>query len=666
MRVAPVTIGNPITRTTPPSITIYKEDGTTAIDEDAYSYDPSTGVLTWNAHADTPAEGDKYEVVWDYPPFVSEIKSGDRTYRVGIDFSYNNVDGTIHWNDPGLHPDEGDEYTVYFSNTLNLTGGGVAATTDISAYAPSRGFPPLSSTSPMEITVGSNTYTEGTEFSFDRATGIIDWTGGSAPLGTEPSGSMAIELGTGNALSYYSNVFTLEAGTGDDILGYLNLDAIEEGEHWAKAQDAILDLNGVEVRRSSNTIDDLIGETTLELKSIGHVGMNIVLDTEEAIKSIESFVEAYNDAMDWINIRLSEEEEVEQDSEEWQTSDDFDKKFGLLHGNSLLWQTKNRLRQLISDPITNMGPLSMLSQLGITTEEADYGKSGKLEFDQTKFMEALTPGEIPFYDQWMTDALTSSTEPLSEIHDSFVPGDFSITVGGKTTTISVTNQDTLTTLAQKINDAKIRADVGSPDFDMPAPVRAKIVDNTLAIISEDIDEDLYIQDTDGVLKSLGLDVTLPEDSAHHVLGTEYYVADLMSKSMDMLDEYVDGLVSSVPINVGGDSSTPNGRITSEIYFMQQEISYIDKRIEDYEYQISLTETRLWRQYAAAEQSIALYNAQLSSMTQTFSNMSGVALKFAGPFQTVEIRYKINQIKTKRKRRRNRTMCGSASSLNSFV
>lgn len=609
------TIGDPVTGSVPPSVTIYESDGTTPVDKADYSYDPTTGELSWGALT----EGDEYVVKWDYPPYVAEIKAGDRTYRVGIDFDYDNVNGTIHWNDPGLHPSEGDEYTVYFSNTVNVSGTG-AATTDISSYVTGGSYP---SAEPLEITAGGSTYTEGTHFTFDRDAGTINWNNGTAPL-TDPGVGveMSINVGTGNSFSYHSNVFTLEAGTGDDILGYFNLDATEEGAHWVKAQDAILDLNGVEVRRSSNTIDDLVGNTTLELKNIGHVGMNIVLDTEQAITSIETFVEAYNEAMDWINIRLSEEQQVEQGSEDWQTSEDFNKKFGLLHGNSVLWQTKNRLRQLISDPVTTLGPLSMLSEIGITTEEADYGKSGKLEFDQTKFMEALTPGEVPFYDQWMTDALTNSSDPLSEIRDGFQSGEFSITVGGKTTTISVTDKDSLTTLSQKINDAKIRAEVGSPDFDIPAPVRSKIVNNTLAIISEDLDDDLYIQDTDGVLKSLGLDVTLPDDSAHHVLGTEYFVADLMTQSMDNLEEYVKSLVSAVPVNVGGGTSTPDGRIASEIYFMQQEISYIDKRIEDYERQISLTEVRLWKQYAAAEQSIALYSAQLSSMTQTFANWSG--------------------------------------------
>ncbi|HPJ26529.1 MAG TPA: flagellar cap protein FliD N-terminal domain-containing protein, partial [Synergistaceae bacterium] len=139
-----VTIGNPITGTVPPSVTIYDDEGS-VISKDAYSYDPASGVLTWNTHAETPAEGDAYAVAWDYPPYVAEIKAGEQTYTVNTDFTYDNSDGSIHWNDPGSHPAEGEEYTVYFSNTLNVTGTGSGATTDISAYAPLGGFPSLSS-----------------------------------------------------------------------------------------------------------------------------------------------------------------------------------------------------------------------------------------------------------------------------------------------------------------------------------------------------------------------------------------------------------------------------------------------------------------------------------------------------------------------------------------
>ena len=110
---------------------------------------------------------------------------------------------------------------------------------------------------------------------------------------------------------------------------------------------------------------------------------DIVLDAEKAVNAITDFIDAYNAAMDWINIRVSEKP-IEDPQEEYQ------KKIGLLRGDSLLWQTKSRMRSLISDPIATGGAFAMLSQIGITPEATDYGKSGMLEFDVDKFMSART------------------------------------------------------------------------------------------------------------------------------------------------------------------------------------------------------------------------------------------------------------------------------------
>ena len=149
------------------------------------------------------------------------------------------------------------------------------------------------------------------------------------------------------------------------------------------AQDATIKIDGLEVQRSDNEISDLIEGLTLKLNGTGHVVTDIVLDAEKAVNAITDFIDAYNAAMDWINIRVSEKP-IEDPQEEYQ------KKIGLLRGDSLLWQTKSRMRSLISDPIATGGAFAMLSQIGITTEATDYGKSGMLEFDVDKFMSAMT------------------------------------------------------------------------------------------------------------------------------------------------------------------------------------------------------------------------------------------------------------------------------------
>jgi flagellar hook-associated protein 2 len=163
-----------------------------------------------------------------------------------------------------------------------------------------------------------------------------------------------------------------------DNLG-LNLD---DPEHHIAAQDAKLVIDGVSVTRPSNEISDLIQGLTLNINGVGKVRADIVLDAQKAVESIQSFVAAYNDTMDWINVRLQEKKVEEPESE-------LEAQRGLLRGDSILWQAKAHLRQIVADPLSLDG-FSQLSQIGITTESIDYGKSGKLEFDTDKFMAAMT------------------------------------------------------------------------------------------------------------------------------------------------------------------------------------------------------------------------------------------------------------------------------------
>jgi flagellar hook-associated protein 2 len=146
--------------------------------------------------------------------------------------------------------------------------------------------------------------------------------------------------------------------------------------------DAVLRVDGLEVTRSSNSIADLLKGVTLELKSPGTVNLDVSLDAKEAVESVKSTVDAYNAALDWINKRLVEKTvESPQDALERQR--------GLLRGDSLLWTSKQSMREIAMMPTGSGEGSPTLSSLGIRTESADFGKSGKLEFDESAFMEKM-------------------------------------------------------------------------------------------------------------------------------------------------------------------------------------------------------------------------------------------------------------------------------------
>lgn len=166
-----------------------------------------------------------------------------------------------------------------------------------------------------------------------------------------------------------------ELGLLDDTGAYKN--------ELQEASNAMLKVDGLTVERASNTIDDLFDGVKFEVKYQGKATIDIVLDAEEAVSSVKSMIEAYNAALDWINIRMTEEPVSDPQS-------DIERRWGLLRGDSLLWGAKQNMRYIISKPRSyEDGSLATLASLGIETDSSDYGKSGKLAFDESKFMKAM-------------------------------------------------------------------------------------------------------------------------------------------------------------------------------------------------------------------------------------------------------------------------------------
>lgn len=181
--------------------------------------------------------------------------------------------------------------------------------------------------------------------------------------------------------------YAIDTADTDGILRQLGV--LDESGSFANelktAKDAVLKVDGLEVTRSSNTIDDLIDGVTIDIAGEGTASVDVTLDAEEAVDSIKSMVEAYNATMDWINIRVSEKEDEDAEDGTVQT------RWGLLHGDSMLWSTKQNMRYTVSKSYSSAveGDYSTLSSIGVTTESDNYGESGELEFDESAFMDAM-------------------------------------------------------------------------------------------------------------------------------------------------------------------------------------------------------------------------------------------------------------------------------------
>jgi len=170
----------------------------------------------------------------------------------------------------------------------------------------------------------------------------------------------------------------------------------------ASAQDAILNLNGVEVLRSSNNIDDLIAGVTLNLKkpSEDELSLKVEPDRELIKEKVINFIGSYNRLLAELQILTKNDPAVVEEltylsDEELETSRE---NLGMFQGEISLNQMKSRLQRVLMSPYeTEAGQeISLLAHVGISTNATGQAGSinagklrGYLEMDMEKFDQAL-------------------------------------------------------------------------------------------------------------------------------------------------------------------------------------------------------------------------------------------------------------------------------------
>ena len=187
------------------------------------------------------------------------------------------------------------------------------------------------------------------------------------------------------------------------------------------ARDAIITMEGIEIKRSSNNIDDLIPGITLNVKGISErpVDINIEADLEGIKEAIISFVGNYNRLLAEINVLTSSRSSTTPDMprsvirgderviEEltYLTKDEaaqMKERLGAFSGDVTLTTLKNNLMRTISAPYpTDLErELSLLAQIGISTNASrstGYEVSrlrGYLEIDE-KALDAALEMKVP-------------------------------------------------------------------------------------------------------------------------------------------------------------------------------------------------------------------------------------------------------------------------------
>ncbi len=148
------------------------------------------------------------------------------------------------------------------------------------------------------------------------------------------------------------------------------------------ASDARVEIDGVEVSRPRNQIDDLIPGTTLELQGTSDRPASITVqpDTESVKDAIINFVGAYNQVVRDVNILTRNEqaiiEEIGYFSED--EREQARERLGMLQGDSMLNNMRSRLQTIMMNayPTTSGQELNLLAEMGISTNASGFNTGG--------------------------------------------------------------------------------------------------------------------------------------------------------------------------------------------------------------------------------------------------------------------------------------------------
>jgi flagellar hook-associated protein 2 len=186
------------------------------------------------------------------------------------------------------------------------------------------------------------------------------------------------------------------------------------------AADAQAYINGVSISSDDNKLENIEGmvidiSSTTGTSSTDTVDISVALDTTAVSSNISTFVIAYNAVIEFINERLTFNEDTGAT--------------GSFVGDSSVRNIVNNLRSIIGESYTSINPtIDSLALMGITTKSTSDKDNGKLTFSTSTFLtvysdfqsqvEELFSSTADNFSDTMIDALDSYIDPLTGILDT--------------------------------------------------------------------------------------------------------------------------------------------------------------------------------------------------------------------------------------------------------
>jgi len=200
--------------------------------------------------------------------------------------------------------------------------------------------------------------------------------------------------------------------TGDDTLNaVIGSAALNE---QVKSQNAVVNVNGIEIIRQSNTVTDALPGVTLTLKapSTADETLSVTRSTDDNKKAVTDWVTAYNALQSTIT-SLTKYEPPATGATAQNSSN------GVLMGDSTIRGVQSDLRALLTNVQT--GSDGIMAQVGITQDplEGADGTFGNLKIDDKKLTQALTDNPAGVQAYFVGDGKTTgfATQMNSKLTD---------------------------------------------------------------------------------------------------------------------------------------------------------------------------------------------------------------------------------------------------------
>ncbi|WP_425642703.1 flagellar filament capping protein FliD [Marinomonas gallaica] len=228
----------------------------------------------------------------------------------------------------------------------------------------------------------------------EQINGADDNFGISANLVDDGTGNVFLALTSDK--SGAGNDLVVENVSGDAALASVSSDLSISADDAAK--DAIINVDGIDIRSDTNTFEGAISGLTIKALNISAVSdsgvpekakTSVNYDTETVKETLNSFIESYN------NLQTLFESQT--------------KIGGPLNGSSLIRGLEGALNSDLMTTFDNAGDLSTIFDIGI-----EMDNDGKLSLDDTKFSDAMDNS----YDDLTT--LFSGDNGLASVMEEFV------------------------------------------------------------------------------------------------------------------------------------------------------------------------------------------------------------------------------------------------------